>query len=497
MSSSSSLVKFRFTANQLTDSQFQQFIVKLVKRCGRGTVIDILSNSSQRGSCSTDLMNTLIKEVTTEHAQLHSTNVKCESIQNLTAVLIGYIGSFLNQWDYFSLSKCCRSIYLGCNEPNNLRLITIPKKYNISTLHLKRYTRLVCLKLVSSQLNALINAQSLVALQRVHSLWIHNLSRTTAYFDWMEKFATCTWSSVKNLVLQSFGTSTNMFPKDRMLQLLSLFPNVINLRMFNVYFDWSVNLDDDHLWEKVLPKIEVFIDENTTQAIADSIIRSRCSQLTFLSLTDGQHQFPRKLNLQRIVEMECTFPCHKGTIDVIESCKDSLERIRFYIFPGGVDTSNALQISNLMTGEKVEECLFDAQLRNLDAVFTAIEGALFTFNQTKKERIILKLRLEMDKGHNNPVSTMKTIFDFLSRQTEWSIPHFSVSFYFWKPGHVTVPLNKWKEALSNVACKLQTSYDASCLNSSLLVSTCDVTFAGSIHLYMTDDWLMHTNGWYG
>ena len=128
MSALPQAVKFRELADQLDDSEFTRFLSTLCAQFGRDIFLTPLFNQFQREN-----NHNVTRATAAIHDILNSRREKSNSpsvaplvsLQSLPGELVGEIGSYCSQIDYFDFSQSCRSIYVGCNTPNTLRALDL------------------------------------------------------------------------------------------------------------------------------------------------------------------------------------------------------------------------------------------------------------------------------------------------------------------------------------------------------------------------------------
>ena len=172
------LVKFRDLADQLSQHETQQLLLHFSERHARLILSALFvhfqknpeSSQSVIGDmhrCISNIIETREKDNTNEEDD-DSGNPK--RLYNLPRALIGVTASFLEQGEYAFFSRTCRSIYLGCNAPNQLQSFDVSHLTGDAFLDLRRFEFAKCFKFSPAQLARLtahIDGAALRHLERV------------------------------------------------------------------------------------------------------------------------------------------------------------------------------------------------------------------------------------------------------------------------------------------------------------------------------------------
>eukprot|EP01083_Nonionella_stella_P175089 608756_1 len=125
MTSLSEVIRFRASVHKLTDTEFHQFILTLVQKCGRDILITSLftmftsgcDRSSQSLETTLNIITQIIESRKTKPKPANAYNI---TMQSLPSVLVGNLASYLKFPEYRSFQTANRSIYIGCNTPNTI-----------------------------------------------------------------------------------------------------------------------------------------------------------------------------------------------------------------------------------------------------------------------------------------------------------------------------------------------------------------------------------------
>eukprot|EP01084_Bolivina_argentea_P029363 54503_1 len=162
------LIKFRQLNEQLTQEEYEQFLIKAAGLCPRNFIISSIFNqfNNNRNTVTDtqqiDVMNNIMHEII-ESREPETNNEKEDiipiNIEYLPKYLIGEIGSFLNQKCYSHFSQCNRTIYINCNKPKTLQHIHIKSKSDYKSINFSEYPMLkqITFKIKSIEHKILIN----------------------------------------------------------------------------------------------------------------------------------------------------------------------------------------------------------------------------------------------------------------------------------------------------------------------------------------------------
>ena len=146
MSSICKVIKFRSIIEALTDTEFDTFISHFRRQCGRnallvvGSPFNFKNNTlSHNVEIAINIVETIIRS-RKKSINISSSNNK--KLDTLPCAIIGEIGSYLRQRDHIRLSKCSRSVYIGCNDPNTLRQLNLLQTQNYCPINLEKYLQI-------------------------------------------------------------------------------------------------------------------------------------------------------------------------------------------------------------------------------------------------------------------------------------------------------------------------------------------------------------------
>ena len=171
------------------------------------TAMDMSHNIIKRGSNS--FLETISKLVT------------------LPSALIGKVGSYLKQNDYASLSSTNTSIYLGCNNPNALRVLNLESIIDYSYIKLAKYSGLKHLRLKVSKFSELLLPTKTMILPNLSKLELcgQEISNDLDMKPLLNQ-KVIDFGKITFLQLHRFENKKNEFPLDSFQRLMLLFPSI-------------------------------------------------------------------------------------------------------------------------------------------------------------------------------------------------------------------------------------------------------------------------------
>eukprot|EP01083_Nonionella_stella_P270554 916316_1 len=144
--------------------------------------------------------------------------------------IIGYVASFLNQWDYCDFSHCNRSTYLGCNSPNLLQKLDLTQIADYSFIKLALFPSVKSLSIDASKVDEIDFDSHGHTLNQVSELRLHANSK----HGWVQSFLHANVvnpDTVTTIECLDFGRMTDRMDKTEFLNLLTAFPNIQRLSL--------------------------------------------------------------------------------------------------------------------------------------------------------------------------------------------------------------------------------------------------------------------------
>eukprot|EP01083_Nonionella_stella_P315231 1138163_1 len=132
MAQVSKALKFRALCAQLTPTETKSFINSVIDV--NGTVLFSALFHLIRSSCTykdidADCLNHMLSDIILSRKKKPKPDaIVTKNINSLPPALIGHTASFLPQSDYIKLSTCARSLFIGCNTPNQMQELNLLKR---------------------------------------------------------------------------------------------------------------------------------------------------------------------------------------------------------------------------------------------------------------------------------------------------------------------------------------------------------------------------------
>eukprot|EP01083_Nonionella_stella_P007928 22825_1 len=149
-------IRFRHLAAQLTPIETKQFICKLFNLNGNIFMSALFHYITQlQPNCRNDIHT--IKDLISNIILSRKKTPKAISNINLNELpspLIGATASFLNQDEYVHLSACSRSLFIGCNRPNQLQRLDLLDIRDYSNINLSHFPFIKALNINTNRMMA-------------------------------------------------------------------------------------------------------------------------------------------------------------------------------------------------------------------------------------------------------------------------------------------------------------------------------------------------------
>eukprot|EP01083_Nonionella_stella_P259107 885009_1 len=242
MTSLSEVIRFRASVHKLTDTEFHQFILTLVQKCGRDILITSLftmftsgcDRSSQSLETTLNIIKQIIESRKTKPKPASSSDI---TMQSLPSALIGNLASYLNSTDYCAFSKANRTVYIGCNTPNTLHCLDLSKINDYSEINLAKYLHLRDLSLNLNAFDSFVlPTNGRTVCNRLQTVRLDAGKRTDVNITHFISQNTINTNNVTYLQLRRFGNQEeqNHFPFDTFIGLLPKFSSIQHLCLVKV-----------------------------------------------------------------------------------------------------------------------------------------------------------------------------------------------------------------------------------------------------------------------
>eukprot|EP01083_Nonionella_stella_P175618 612093_1 len=226
-------VQFRLLAAQLTNPEQTQFLSELQDlntNIITSALFHYIMHTSPNNQSDAKKMNDIMSNIILSRKKEQKLNVAVledSPIIKLDCIprrLVGEISSFLSQSDYINLSKTNRFIFTGCNSPNQLQTLQLIKINNYSGINLELYPSVRHLSLNMSIFNQLMpqiagpSVLNQLESLRLDGAWQHD-------FD-IDTFLNNNPININNVTQLTFARFSPSFPTDKLIKILTKFPNI-------------------------------------------------------------------------------------------------------------------------------------------------------------------------------------------------------------------------------------------------------------------------------
>eukprot|EP01083_Nonionella_stella_P082652 228168_1 len=290
MASLAEVIRFRVFTNKLNDTEFNDFMVAFVQKCGRNVITTslfamFLSNehdsTKQTLNESVSIIKQIIETRKSKPIIPHQT-----AMQSLPSALIGNLASYLDCTDHIAFSKVNRMIYIGCNSPNTLQRLRLLKRDDYSTINVAKYSQLKSLSVKLKAFDSFVlPSNGATVFNRLQRLLLDGDKQSDVSISHLN---TLNVNNIKHLVCQNLGDESNdeiSVSCNAFTDLLSKFQNIERLSLSGVSFDPHV---DNKLNPQMLPHLKTFLwASNGSPAFLVQMLQIFGSKLESLSLWDN------------------------------------------------------------------------------------------------------------------------------------------------------------------------------------------------------------------
>eukprot|EP01083_Nonionella_stella_P054227 143204_1 len=420
-------LKFRALYEQLTPTENKLFINNVMD--ANGTVISaalfhLILSSYKYKDIDADRLNNMVSDIIQLRKEKQE-KIVTKDINGLPSALIGHTASFLPQSDYINLSACTRSLFIGCNTPNQMQeLFLLRRKWKcypiIDLSQFPSIKRLfIHLHQFEKVLPRLPRRDPIVTTSVCRELTAIDLNGQRLTNEEIETFTEQEYINMDNvtdLTLVSFGTQSNPFNVETFQSLASdvTFHNI--LQCFSLYSIYC------HFDTEVTEQIKQSFPSLVGLSIIGGFESSRIALI---------HEFANQLKYLYFSQYKnCNYNFSSVQFDTLEQLK--VVRPSFETMHDILNTAGKLRycVMHLTYNKKVymdlkqiKQCMLEliTSCESLEYVsvyctnvkkewFTAIcEGIEYGLFATKK-RMRDQLRLKILFESNEPIMTHEIVF---------------------------------------------------------------------------------------
>eukprot|EP01083_Nonionella_stella_P242078 844747_1 len=424
MASLAEVIRFRASVDKLTDTEFDQFILTLMQKCGRDIIITSLftmftserNRSSQTLDTTLNIIKQIIESRKTKPKPANSYEI---TMQSLPSALIGNLASYLYSTDYESFQTVNRTIYIGCNTPNTLRLLDLSQMNDYSQINLAKYLHLTHLSITLNAFNSFIlpgNGETVC--NRLQKMTLDGAEQSNADITHFITQNTININNITYLHCSKFGVRQNHFSFDTFTRLLSKFSNIEYLSLNRVVLP-SVPQTPSSLLQ-LLPHLQAFSWVNCRLAdFLIQILTAFGSKLKTLKLSDTSlASLPAHVTFSHLQELLMVSP-QIATFDRILKTAKSLRKIVFPFYQNNqTNTAFPMQtsIQRLLTTQPLLEfiAIHCTCFSAFDTTCNGIEHGLY--NREHKNKYI-KLNMDLFLVGDIDITTYKRILFMIVKIT--------------------------------------------------------------------------------
>eukprot|EP01083_Nonionella_stella_P259106 885006_1 len=414
MTSLSEVIRFRASVHKLTDTEFHQFILTLVQKCGRDILITSLftmftsgcDRSSQSLETTLNIIKQIIESRKTKPKPASSSDI---TMQSLPSALIGNLASYLNFTDYCAFSQANRTVYLGCNTPNTLYRLDLSTINDYSEINLAKYSHLRDLSLNLNAFDSFVlPTNGRTVCNRLQAVRLDAGKRTDVNNVNIAHFIsqnTINTNNVTHLRCEEFGNDEeqNHFPFDAFTDLLSQFSNIQDLDLVGVVLQDLPSVRRYHAQSDLLqlmPHLQRFTwITSRPHAFLGEILTTFHSKLKALKVLDlFVEPLPTHITFSSLEELFIVIDRSLSTVNQILNTTKNLRKVLFIIYNINYSVINTC-IQQLLTTQPLLEYIgIFCDYGMFDDICNAIESGLNNMEHKNKNiRMVLFIQTEEDE----------------------------------------------------------------------------------------------------
>ena len=417
MSSTVKVINARSLLDSFTDTEFNQLLVKVSRQCGRAALltpffnqfITIKSHSSNKAHITPqiDTMMNIINTIIRSRKQSDVTSSLKPNINTIPKSLIGEVSSYLAQNDHISLSKANRTIHIGCNDPNTLKHLNLLKCKNYSCIELQKYPQLTHLQMDITRLNQLSLPTNKTISNYLHKLTLDGNEQDDIDLNPLISQTAIDLNNVTHLQLQRFGTHIGgrLFSKDKLIRLLSNFPNVEYLRCARILL---LGLNNQFNLKSVIPHLKGISNGERAQCFQNHILSEYGPSLEIMRIQDdGIVDIPSNVSFPKLEIISVNKPT-TTTMNKILATTNSLKIIDLRRITSMITNKSHIKemLTKLITTNKSLEMLIvhDTKHDTFDCICDGIEKGLY-LSKEKQGNLKIYVSVGYDKALTTPKSS--------------------------------------------------------------------------------------------
>lgn len=310
-----------------------------------------------------------------------STNAPLKTVDSLPTPMIGEISSFLQQRDYIQFSKCSRDCYIGSNSPNTLRELDFLYVDDYSAVNLSKFVNLQKLRLVLSECRYLSSSDAPVC-RNLTKICLDNSDQVDVDPGILDALL-IPLENITHLRLSRFGLGGNTehyFNPTTFLQIISRFPNMKYLWLWDVYFPAFDEFQQLRL--HLFSKLQVFGTNGVKKQSRNQILSICSNTLRALSPWGTNVRFANDVSFLNLEEIQFQASCRYMDGRMIYNKMSKLKRIRMCcdkqsLMPSSVDGTKQMIMELLSKQKHLEQFAIEAPVSALGTICAAIDRGIY------------------------------------------------------------------------------------------------------------------------
>ena len=318
-------LKFKTLSEQLTDDEFDKLLLKFREQIGRGQMLELLcdgSSDSQLSDLGGEVSPIIQQRKTMNEETDPSTSVapNTAAITTLPTTMISEISSYLDQKAYARFATTNRKMFVDCNSPNRLVALDLDPVHDFNSISLANYPHLTSLEFNSWNVGD-FDHRLIHQCRRLRTLMIHGDDDDDVEQVWrFNDDIDGVFTGITTLAMCGFSS----LPPELLVQLLTLFPVLTHLRLFNVKF---TNYLDTALLVDFCPSLNRLSLNTVEQETV--FLDAFGGRITTLALSQSSSDFtPPNLDYSKLRRL-CLYAPSQSTMSVFLKTSKNLEEVCF------------------------------------------------------------------------------------------------------------------------------------------------------------------------
>eukprot|EP01083_Nonionella_stella_P315230 1138162_1 len=411
MAQVSKALKFRTLCAQLTPTETKLFISNVM--FVNGTVLfsalfHLILSSCTYKDIDADCLNHMVSNIILcRKKKQKTTAILTRTINGLPPALIGHTASFLPQSDYIKLSTCTRSLFIGCNTPNQMQELVLFKREwkHHPIIDLAQFPSIKRLAIHFDEFRKLSMSDDVAVCRELNTITLNADRVMTFSAQEMESFREqklINMSNITTLTLAQFGRETRAFDHTifHMLLSTSIFGNIQCLNLRNVICHF-----DPKQMKQLLPSLSALSVRGGFGTDIIALIHEFAKQLKYLSMwqnTNANCNFST-VPFDKLEQLILLSPSFQTLHDILETAVE----LRYCAIHMTYNKIKRIQLNEvkqcmveLITSCKSLEYIYvnctNVKKEWFEAICGGIEYGLFATNNWIRDQLWVKIIFEYE-----------------------------------------------------------------------------------------------------